>query len=218
MKKLGKAIGRSLAPIIVEFPIAAAVLLQLAAISWYWIAGFHAAVLLLTTVPGSLILGLVLAILALFVKRSAARWTPIVALLSSVVAFAVIPYSTANMRLDFRIKKPSMIEIARAAQFEEPGLENAEGDSAKRTGPRPTLYLLPERKKWLAKSGDVYLLQSSCGGYVFFPTFYGIPDGVSGFLYVPNCVAAEDFSGDRFGAYWTDVTALEDNWYWIAGT
>jgi hypothetical protein len=203
----------------ISIPLAifVAVLIQIIALAWYWIVEPFEFMFWLLPVVILVWLTIILSIIAAFAFRGAKRVTPLLLVIGSLALTIYSPYTTYSARLDFLQKRQDLKAIAleaqqRALPFEIYWSYELEPERLF------TEYKLPEDRRWLVENDSIYTSDVECGRYVFFPTFYGIPDGAGGFLFVPECARAEQFPGDRFGAKWSGVWRLEDRWYRIDGT
>lgn len=144
------------------------------------------------------------------------RGIPALALVGvNVISLATVPYGWLDILIDFHLLKRGKEEIVAEAQLE--GSRFAAGKDEQGYADVRRYPLSPE-KAHLALGGEVYISDTTCGRYVFLPTYFGIPDGVGGFLYVPPCAKPEDFDGETWGAKWMGATPISGGWYRIDGT
>lgn len=201
------------------FSIAAAVLLFLGAFSVYWVFAHLWVFALAVFVPGLIAYtaALIISLLILIRSRRAKDYVPLALNAATIAAFLLLPWSEFSMRIDFMMKKPAMERIALLNQLERPTvmirdsngeLMNSEfGEKALAKGDR-----------WLSIDGNMHFIPADCGSYIFFPSAFAVPDGASGFLFVPECAAPEDFSGASWGAKWFNISPLGGRWFRMDGT
>lgn len=199
-------------------PIAAAICVQIIMALWYWLVEPIVTIFWLYPLLVLFFLSAVFSVVAILIRRGPGRWIPSSLLAFSVIAAYNIPYTNYSMHVDFRMKYAQISAVALAAQnaplpYEVLGAYELDDGAGQFTE-----YALPADKRWLAKTGIVFTSDAECGRFVLFPTFFGIPDGVEGFLYSPKCVAADAFPGDRFGVKWRNINVLGNSWFRIGGS
>lgn len=154
---------------------------------------------------------------AVFADRGVKRLVPLALVMGSLTLASNVPYVDLGSDIDFKLKQRTMTKVALEAQqgvLPYDVIRSHELES----GGAFTEYELPETQRWLVEGNSIFTSDVECGKYVFFPTFYGIPDGVGGFLFLPECAEPEQFPGGWFGAKWFGVRRLEDHWFRIDGT
>lgn len=181
-----------------------AAILLVGAVAWYWLA-FMSLFLVL--------LGLLVAAAAAFafvlsgwslIRRG--KWRPVAALTVSVGTVLLIPFSTIAMHIDFHLKRPAMFALV-----SEQSAANSGGDDRR----SPEAFLAVPGP---ASGGEAFVFVTGDCQAVFFPTFWGIPDGAEGFLHAPDCFDPAAFPGGRFGVRQWNVRSLGEDWWRIGGT
>lgn len=180
-----------------------AVAVLVSAVAWYWLITLTILLvfplLLLATGIG---LAVILSGWSL-IRRG--KWRPVAALTVSLTAAMLIPFSTAAMHLDFQIKRHAMLTVVSELSAADQRPHDQQVSEAFFSVPGP------------ASGGEAFVFISDDCQAVFFPTFWGIPDGAAGFLHAPDCFDPETFPGGRFGVRVWNVRPLGQHWWRIGG-
>ena len=201
----------------IPLAIVVAILIQLVAFAWYWISEPFITIFWFVPLVIAVTLTILWSLIAVVTYRGPKRILPLTLIVVSLTLYFSVPYADFSTHIDFNSKRNAMTEIALNAQQGALPYDVISSYTLM-TGGQFTEYKLPKRQLNLAKQKSIYTSDVVCGKYVFFPTFYGIPDGVGGFLFVPECAEPEHFPGGRFGAKWFGIERLEDRWFRIDGT
>lgn len=190
--------------------LAAALVVSLTAGS-FWLIGYAFFLLLFGTALAALVLLVAVAgaIHLLFALHGPARLAGL-GVLAAVCALAVLPpWMEWGMRIDHALLKGERTRISESFQIAENTLAGHD---------RLASQVVPRLGFPLSIDNEVFWLEVECGAIVFFPTFYGIPDGVGGFLFVPECAGPEMFPAGLWGAPHLEPRPLGGPWYRVSGT
>lgn len=180
-----------------------AVVVLASAITWYWLVSLSIfLVLLALPVASAAAFAFVLSGWSL-IRRG--KWRPVAALTVSVGAVLLLPLSTVAMHIDFHLKRPAMSAFVSEQSAASSGGEDTLLWETYLTVPGP------------ATGGEVFVVVTGDCQAVFFPTFWGIPDGAEGFLHAPDCFDPAAFPGGRFGVRVWHVRSLGQDWWRIGG-
>ncbi|WP_158272161.1 hypothetical protein [Marinicauda salina] len=193
--------------------LAIAITLPALAFAWYWIAGSAGFLIFLfvyLAVPAAVAVAAALCLAGYVAlrERTIRGVAPLLTLSAAIASLFLIPFSTLSMRTDFALKRAGMEDVVR--------------DIALDGGPGEVLLgrrRLTAGDRWLVSGESIFAMPTECGVMVFFPTFFGVPDGAAGFLYAPPCAVPSDFPGERFGVgRWSVQSLPAEGWHRISGT
>lgn len=174
------------------------------AMAFYWLAPLT--IVLVAPIFALSVLAALAFLLSGWSMIRRARWGAPAGLAIAISIAFVAPFSSLAMRLDFQIKRPAMEAIV------------AELDVADRLAASPGSSFVEVDVGGVALRGRAFLAGTAQCSAVFFPTFFGIPDGAAGFLYAPDCYTPSDFPSGAFGVYQWRVEALGGDWRRLSGT
>ncbi len=181
-----------------------AVAILVTAAAWYWLVTLT---ILLVFPVLLLAVGIGLAfILSGWSLIRRGKWRPVAALTVSMATAMLIPFSTVAMHVDFHINRRAMLTVVSELSAADQRPDGQQAPEFFFSVPGP------------ASGGEAFVFVSGECRAVFFPTFWGIPDGAAGFLYAPDCFNPETFPGGRFGVRQWNVRSLGQDWWRIGGT
>jgi hypothetical protein len=132
------------------------------------------------------------------------RYVPLVIHVIMVAIIVILPLNWLRNEIEFNNNRD---------QFEKAALFVMEKE-VEETG-HPEIFELPEQYKYLSLDGVVFVIHKQNKKGVFFFTFRGAPDGVSGFLKLQSGADLKEFSKAITAEHLTSKD-LEDNWYYLS--
>jgi hypothetical protein len=183
------------------------------AIAAFWVFAFA------IYLPGLsvLILSALISLFVLVRRTLPLSLMPSVINIVTVSAFALAPWSNLSMRTDFTGKRPAMEPVAERYQVSEVKFQTRDSNYELANSGIGSVKL-STGERWLTVDGEVHVSETECGSFVFFPSYFGVPDGVGGYLFVPECAEALDFDGAMWGAIWLHHEHLTGNWHRLDGS
>lgn len=182
----------------------------------YWLIGLlvlwiFPAMFLKFVAAGVACVAVVLASVGLFSGRRVRAVSTFAVVAAGTACAFFVPYDRLNVLADFHLIKSGKDDLV--AILQQPIPPFAVGyDWGDVRG-----YVLPYERAHLAVGDQVFVAEVSCGRFVFLPTFFGMPDGAGGFLYVPPCAKPEAFPR-VLGSTWFSIVPLAQGWYRIDGS
>jgi hypothetical protein len=131
-------------------------------------------------------------------------WLPLLVHIIMVAIIVILPLNWLRNEIEFNNNRDQFDEAAALVMKEE----------TEETG-RPEIFELPAQYKYLSLDGVVFVIHKDKKKGVFFFTYRGAPDGVSGFLKLEYGADLKTF-GRAITAEHLVSKDLANNWYYLS--